>query len=34
MISIILVEDQAMLRESLEHTLNDQDDMTVVAAPF
>ena len=32
MISIILVEDQAMLRESLEHTLNDQDDMTVVAA--
>lgn len=32
MISIILVEDQAMLRESLEHTLNDQDDMTVVAS--
>ena len=32
MISIILVEDQAMLRESLEHTLNDQEDMTVVAA--
>ena len=32
MISIILVEDQAMLRESLEYTLNDQDDMTVVAA--
>ena len=32
MISIILVEDQTMLRESLEHTLNDQEDMTVVAA--
>jgi DNA-binding NarL/FixJ family response regulator len=32
MISIVLVEDQAMLRDSLACTINAQDDMEVVAS--
>jgi DNA-binding NarL/FixJ family response regulator len=31
MIKILIVEDQAMLKESLEYLLNNQDDMKVVA---
>ena len=30
MIKILIVEDQTMLRESLEHMINSQDDMEVV----
>jgi len=29
MITILIVEDQAMLRDSLEHIINEQDDMEV-----
>jgi DNA-binding NarL/FixJ family response regulator len=31
MINILIVEDQAMLKDSLEYILNNQDDMKVVA---
>lgn len=32
MIRILIVEDQAILRESLARSVGDQPDMTVVAA--
>ena len=30
MIKILIVEDQTMLRDSLEHMINGQDDMKVI----
>ena len=32
MIRVLIVEDQAILRESLARSVGDQPDMTVVAA--